>query len=316
VSKISTFREADFQNQTSSSERIIEFTIPDNTIDKFLASVDKIDVEELNFIPFKRYICAKHFCDSQENDDLDRIVKTVSDYDTGCAAINSRSNLNSAQYIKISTAISHLLSQPISEPSGNYYGLTTVQHDDNPALKILDPYQTFALHTDGVFMDNPVDWLMMMKTGEEHAVGGNSRLLHIADFTKFEEFKNEPHGSTIFDFGLEQYDKRFEIFSRVSNMTKGRSRLLDQVQGQRRVKFVDQFVLPRTIEQADYIDRLQKSMESSAAVTEFPLPIGTMIVLNNNVWLHGRAPFERNPQLRRTLLRQYGCFPNQHPYGF
>ena len=43
-------------------------------------------------------------------------------------------------------------------------------------------------------------------------------------------------------------------------------------------------------------------------VIELELPVGNLVVLNNLFWLHGRAPFEKNPNLNRELLRQRGHF--------
>ena len=34
------------------------------------------------------------------------------------------------------------------------------------------------------------------------------------------------------------------------------------------------------------------------------LPVGDLVMLNNRFWLHGRAGFEKNPELHRELLRR------------
>ncbi|HEX4675652.1 MAG TPA: carbon starvation induced protein CsiD, partial [Steroidobacteraceae bacterium] len=53
---------------------------------------------------------------------------------------------------------------------------------------------------------------------------------------------------------------------------------------------------------------LSASMEASPGVHEVPLSIGELVVLNNYFWLHGRAPFQKNSELRRELMRQRGTF--------
>lgn len=206
--------------------------------------------------------------------------------------------------------MNHLLGRPIPEPSGNYYGLTTITHPekDQPKLKILDPYSTFTLHTDGIFADNPVDWILMGKMYEKNAVGGESRLLHISDFDLFETFESEPIKNTIFDFGLSDIDKRHDIFAQVSNLVPGQSRLLYQNGKDKMVKFVDQFILPKTLEQAHLIERLQNALETSESIVEVYMPVGACVVLNNRVWMHGRSPFQKNLGLERQLFRSYGLF--------
>jgi protein CsiD len=46
------------------------------------------------------------------------------------------------------------------------------------------------------------------------------------------------------------------------------------------------------------------------------LPVGSLIMLNNHVWLHGRALFRRNERLHRELMRLRGSFaPDMVPSG-
>ncbi len=39
-----------------------------------------------------------------------------------------------------------------------------------------------------------------------------------------------------------------------------------------------------------------------------PVPVGSMLLINNHFWLHGRDKFLPHPALRRELLRQRGYF--------
>lgn len=282
-------------------------------VQAFLQRTAAITTDDLRRIPYKRFICAREMQAVFGDDIGNRLRAIIDDYETGCIALHFAEQENQEDYVRIATGISHLLSKPIPEPSGGYFGITTVVHDDAPALKILDPYRTFSMHTDGVFADNPVDWLMMMKLEEENAAGGESRLLHMADFDDFGRLHRLEENRTVFPFGLDEKDRRYDIFSKVSSMEKGRSRILDERNGRRRIKFVDQFILPATIAEATFIETVQAALESCPAIIEDPLPVGSMLILNNAVWVHGRAPFARNTGLRRSLLRQYGFFPDRHP---
>ncbi|PQO98754.1 hypothetical protein C5614_11885 [Massilia phosphatilytica] len=49
-------------------------------------------------------------------------------------------------------------------------------------------------------------------------------------------------------------------------------------------------------------------MENSSGTAAIPLPVGDLVMLNNLFWLHGRAPFEKNANLHRELMRQRGMF--------
>ncbi len=53
---------------------------------------------------------------------------------------------------------------------------------------------------------------------------------------------------------------------------------------------------------------LSNSMENDESVIELELPVGDLVVINNIFWLHGRAAFEKDPNLNRELLRQRGRF--------
>lgn len=282
------------------------------SIKKFLDRVRDISIDDLKKIPYKRTICSRELLGVFGEDFGETVVSTIKDYRSGCAMLHFGVH-DQDDYVKISTAVSHLLSRPIPEPSGEYYGVTTVVHADNPAIKILDPYHVFTMHTDGVFADNPVDWQMMMKVAEENASGGESKLLHIADLAEFDELRRLPGGDDSLCFGLEERDSRYEVLSKGSSMEKLRAPVLAEEGGRRSVKFVDQFIIVESIEQATFVEAVQEALEHSEAIVQDPLPVGSMVIIDNTAWLHGRAAFERHEGLRRSLLRQYGYFPERHP---
>lgn len=298
----------------TSLHRMKFFDISRDMVGKFNVLSSSISREDIDFLPFKRLLLAGYLLQVVNSKFSQQINSVLQDYDFGCVVISFPNDLSLTEYIKCATAVSHLISRPIPEPSGKYYGLTTVLHTTKPPLKILDPYQKFTLHTDGIFHDNPVDWLMMFKVEERHAVGGESRLLHIDDWEDFESFYIHPENAKKYKFGLIEKDRRYDIFSKVSCMKPAQSQIFKRNSFGKQVKFVDQFVQPETITQAIFIDELQKSLEGSASVHESYLPVGSMIILNNNIWLHGRSPFQVDEDLTRTLLRQYGYFPGQHDH--
>jgi protein CsiD len=47
-------------------------------------------------------------------------------------------------------------------------------------------------------------------------------------------------------------------------------------------------------------------MQASPAVEYVTIPVGSILMLNNNVWLHGREPFAEHPDLFREIVRMRG----------
>ncbi len=138
-----------------------------------------------------------------------------------------------------------------------------------------------------------------VKFAEENAVGGESRFLHIDDWAERDRFEAHPLGRVPFAYkapGSKNVDENIE-----------RPVFFDSGFGLS-ISFIDQFVQPRSLEEAQYLYDLSNSMERSPGTREVPLPVGDLVVLNNYFWLHGRAPFEKNPLLNRELMRQRGMF--------
>lgn len=293
--------------------RIVHIYPSSESIAQFLDKVKHISIDDLRKIPFKRTICSRELLTVLGAEFGESVVSTIKDYQSGCVVVHFGVHDDQDDYVKISTAVSHLLSRPIPEPSGEYFGVTTVVHADDPAIKILDPYRVFTMHTDGVFADNPVDWQMMMKVEEENASGGESRLLHIGDFAEFDDLRKLPAGDSLFCFGLEEKDSRYEVLSKGSSMEKLHAPILAERDGRRSIKFIDQFIIVESIDQATFVEAVQDALEHSEGIVQEPLPVGSMMIIDNTVWLHGRGAFERNEGLRRSLLRQYGYFPERHP---
>ncbi len=72
------------------------------------------------------------------------------------------------------------------------------------------------------------------------------------------------------------------------------------------MRFVDQFVHPRNLEEALFVRDLCASLGAARGKEYVTIPVGSILMLNNNVWLHGREPFEQNPELHREIVRMRG----------
>ena len=83
----------------------------------------------------------------------------------------------------------HILGIPNHDAmSGKYYARFSVKDTDNSDSYLRQAYRLFTFHTDGTFVDEPTDWLLMMKMVEQNARGGESRLLHLDDWKDLDKY--------------------------------------------------------------------------------------------------------------------------------
>lgn len=285
------------------TDRLYHIQLSKKAIQGFLDTVKAEDysVLHLEYTPYSRLIVSSILLDHVGEEFGEVLRNIVHDRESGGFTIGLDGvTEDTDEYVLFSTAISYLLgSSNFDSMSGKYYARFSVKHTDTSDSYLRQAYRLFTLHTDGTFVDEPTDWLLMMKMVEENARGGESRLLHLDDWKDLDRFSNHPLASHKFTYkapsskNVDQEIQRLTFFN--YNNKPG-------------VCFIDQFVYPETIEEAKYLRDLSHSMETDESVTELVLPVGDLVVVNNIFWLHGRAAFEVNPDLNRELLRQRGRF--------
>jgi len=281
--------------------RLRHIEIYQDAFQAFFHDVAAVDVQNLEYVPFMRFMLA------------DKLAKQVGGNfaETMHALLMQRANggftlgvqgvvSNAAEYVKFGTAVGHLLGTANHDAmSGTYYARFVVKDTDNSDSYLRQAYRLFTLHTDGTFVEEATDWLLMMKFAEENAVGGESRLLHLDDWEGLDHFATHPLGTYPFTYKAPGSKNVQTEVDRPTFFLKD---------GDLCISFIDQFAQPQTIEEARYLHDLSQSMENSPATKEIPLPVGDLVVLNNDFWLHGRAPFAIHPQLHRELMRIRGSF--------
>jgi glutarate dioxygenase len=281
--------------------RMYHIELDNDLLRQFFAAFQGEDSQSLQYVPYIRYLVAGHINDLFGSSFLKAIRAILHDRQTGGFTIGvQRQTTDSNDFLKFATALTHLIGTPnFDAMSGTYYARFTVKNNDNSDSYLRQAYRLFTLHTDGTFVEEPTDWLLMMKMDEQNAVGGESRLLHLDDWEEFEKFKQHPLASNKFLYksppskNVEQIVYRSTFFEHHNSTC---------------ICFIDQFVHPETIEEASYLKGLSDSMENSSATHALKLPIGDLVMLNNTFWLHGRAPFEKHPELYRELMRLRGVF--------
>ena len=287
----------------SLNPRLQELQLPVGILENFLTTSSEISVQELEYVPFQRLVLA-HTLNEECNGSLKQIlVETIHDRATGALEICTSPDLNKDDLIKVSTAVSHLLGLPnFDSMSGKYYACFDVKDTDNSDSYLRQAYRLFTLHTDGTYVDEVTDWVLMLKLKEENAVGGESRLLHLDDWEEMEIFADHPLGHTPMEY---KSPPSKNVSKSVQRQT------FYQRNGRPCLCFIDQFAYPHTIEQALFLRDMSQSMEKSPKTLSITLPTGHILLINNHFWAHGREPFEKHPQLYRELLRQRGAFNEQ-----
>lgn len=281
--------------------RIMHVTVDEDALAGFLEDARHIDVQNLEYVPFMRYHLADLLIKHLGAVFPQTLVDLVKDRRHGGFTIGLQGlTQDDADYVRFGTAVGHILGTSNHDAmSGTYYARFLVKHTDSSDSYLRQAYRLFTMHTDGTFVSEATDWLLMMKFAEQNAVGGESRFLHLDDWKECSYFVNHKLGTRPFLYkapGSKNTNERIErpvFFQSEFGLS---------------MSFIDQFVQPANREEAAYLYALSNSMESSEGTKEVGLPVGDLVVLNNYFYLHGRAPFERNEALSRELMRQRGMF--------
>ncbi|MFG6115309.1 glutarate dioxygenase GlaH [Halobacillus sp. MO56] len=281
--------------------RLYHIEFENEVIDKFIEDLKDVSDEQLEYVPYMRLMAADKLVELVGEEFIQTIRGILHDRQTGGFTVGLQGRTKDDQdYVKFSTALTHLVGTPnFDAMSGKYYARFSVKHTDDSDSYLRQAYRTFTLHTDGTYVDEPTDWLLMMKFEEENAVGGRSRILHLDDWEEMDYFYNHPLAKYKFIYKAPASKNVSEDILRQTFYENNNGPC---------ICFIDQFVYPETIDQAKYLKDLSHSMENSPATTGLDLPEGDLIMLNNRFWLHGREAFEKNTELHRELLRQRGRF--------
>jgi protein CsiD len=281
--------------------RLRHVTVNPETLDAFFSAVKAIDVQNLEYVPFMRFMVADALEHAVGDGFAAALRHLALSRATGGFTLGVQGlPRDSADFVRLGTAVGHLLGAANHDAmSGTFYARFLVKDTDASDSYLRQAYRLFTMHTDGTFVDEATEWLLMMKFAEENAVGGESRFLHIDDWEERGIFLDDPLGTQPF---LYKAPGSKNVAATVERPVFFQSRF------GLAISFIDQFAQPRSREEARYLHDLSESMEASCGTHEVPLPVGDLVVLNNYFWLHGRAPFEKNPALHRELMRQRGTF--------
>tara|TARA_B100001063_G_C16628376_1_gene484466 strand:- start:6 stop:917 length:912 start_codon:yes stop_codon:yes gene_type:complete len=286
------------------SSRIIDIKIKNETIEKLIFPFKKFDLTAIEYKPFTRFTIAKSLDDLTQNKLGILLNEIIRDRKLGCFIIgpeDKNSNIDDVFLVKLSTAISHLIGNPNHDSmAGKYYARFHVKHVDKSDSYLRKAYTNMDLHTDGTYVKEVTDWLLMTKIEENNVEGGETAMLHLDDWEYCEELFNDPVGKENFTWSSPkskniEYKVEHPVFSEDEN-------------GKAQISYIDQFPEPQNMSQGNFLQKLSDCLEESKNKIITKLPVGSAIVANNYFWLHGRRPFKENKDLSRELLRIRGSF--------
>ena len=288
------------------SKRIININIKEEILDKLIFPFHKFTIQALEYKPFTRFTIAKSL-DELFSNKLSKLIHSVlTDRNTGCfivmpEVINKK--FDDTFLVKLSTALAYLIGVAnFDDMTSKYYARFFIKHEDNSDSYLRKAYTNMDLHTDGTYVKEKTDWLLMTKLEEKNVEGGESVMLHLDDWEHCKEFSNDPEGKQNFVWGSPKsknvdYKIEHSVFS-------------SDKEGRSQISYIDQFPEPKNMEQGNFLQKLSDALEESKNKVVLPLSAGSVIVANNFFWLHGRRSFKENKNLSRELLRIRGRFNN------
>jgi len=286
------------------SKRIINIQLEDAIVEKLAFNFKNFDILTLEYKSFSRFTIA-NVLDEITSKKLSKYINTVlKDRNTGCFIIKPNkliSKIDEIFLVKLSTAVAHLIGTPNHDAmAGKYYARFHVKHEDKSDSYLRKAYTNMDLHTDGTYVKEKTDWLLMSKLEEKNVEGGETAMLHLDDWEHCDELFNDPAAKEDFIWGSPKsknidYKVEHPVFSSDQN-------------GKPQISYIDQFPEPKNMKQGTFLQKLSDSLEESNNKIITKLPVGSSVIANNYFWLHGRKPFKENKDLSRELLRIRGSF--------
>jgi protein CsiD len=293
-------------NSHEKTNRVQVINIKSEDLDRLIFPFQKHTITSLEYKPFSRFTLAKSLDEVFENKLGKTLVKILNDRETGTIIIEpeiSNKKFDKDFLVKLSTGFAYLVGNPnFDSMTDKYYARFYVKHQDASDSYLRKAYTNLDLHTDGTYVKEKTDWLIMTKMEEQGVSGGESVILHLDDWEHIDELSKNPVGQQDFIWGSPksknvEYKVEHPVFKKDKN-------------GKSIISYIDQFPEPKNMEQGLFLQRLSDCLEESKNKIELPLPVGSTIFSNNYFWLHGRKPFKENTNLSRELLRIRGTFFN------
>ena len=292
------------QTSHNNSKRVQVIKFKESDLDKLIFPFKKHTITSLEYKPFTRFSLAKSLDEGFENKLGEILVKILNDRNTGIVIVEPEINnkkIDKDFLVKLSTGLSYLIGNPnFDSMTDKYYARFYVKHQDESDSYLRKAYTNLDLHTDGTYVNEKTDWLIMTKMEEQNVSDGESVILHLDDWEHLEEMSTDPVGQEDFKWGSPK-SKNIDYKVEHPVFTKDNK-------GKPIISYIDQFPEPKNMEQGLFLQKLSDCLEESKNKVIFPLSVGSTILSNNYFWLHGRKAFKEHTGLSRELLRIRGTF--------
>ena len=204
--------------------------------------------------------------------------------------------------ILLSTAVSHLIGVPnLDAMYGKFYARFSVKNEDDSDSYLRQAHRRMELHNDGTYVKERTDWVIMQKIAEENMQGGDSLLLHVDEWQDLEKFYNH-------SLAKEDIQWTSPASKNITYKIQHPVFFEEDDNGRPKMLFIDQFADPLNMRQGQYLYEMGTSLEAEQNTFNVRVRVGSMLVVNNHAWLHGRDKFVADKGLYRELLRQRGAY--------
>tara|TARA_B100000614_G_scaffold259082_1_gene282850 strand:- start:2324 stop:3220 length:897 start_codon:yes stop_codon:yes gene_type:complete len=286
------------------SKRVKIVNIKEQDLDKLIFPFKKHSITSLEYKPFSRFTIAKTLDDCFKGELSKKLNEILRDRNSGTVIVQPEikdKKFDKEFLVKFSTCLAYLVGLPnFDSMTGKYYARFEVKHTDSSDSYLRKAYSNLDLHTDGTYVKEKTDWLIMTKMEETNVSGGESVILHLDDWEYLDELSKDPVGRENFVWSSPKsknvdYKVEHPVFK-------------DDTNGKPIISYIDQFPEPKNMKQGLYLQKLSDALEESKNKIIFPLTVGSTIFSNNYFWLHGRKAFKEHSGLSRELLRIRGVF--------
>ncbi len=259
------------------SKRVRVIKLNESDLDRLIFPFKKHSILSLEYKPFSRFSLAKSLDEVFQNKLSITLSEILNDRKTGTAIVEpdiDNKKFDKDFLVKLSTGLAYLIGNPnFDSMTGKYYARFHVKHQDSSDSYLRKAYTNLDLHTDGTYVKEKTDWIIMTKMEEQNVGGGESVILHLDDWEHLEDLSNDPVGQEDFVWGSPKsknvdYKVEHPVFSKDKN-------------GKPVISYIDQFPEPKNMKQGLFLQKLSDALEQSKNKISFPLPVGSTIFSNN-----------------------------------
>ena len=180
------------------SKRVKVIKIKDDDLERLIFPFQKHSITSLEYKPFTRFTIANSLDELFKNDLSKQLKNILNDRNSGTIIVQpeiKNKKFDKDFLVKLSTSLAYLVGNPnFDSMSGKYYARFEVKHVDQSDSYLRKAYANLDLHTDGTYVKEKTDWLIMTKMEEQNVSGGESVILHLDDWEYLDELSKDPIG--------------------------------------------------------------------------------------------------------------------------